>query len=742
MSRVDVLFVDDEDELLEQAKIFLERLDNGFNVDTSISAEDALTKIDSNDYEVMVSDYQMPGIDGLEFLKLVRDEKESGIPFIMFTGRGREEVAMKALNLGANRYIQKGGDPKSQYGVLAKAIIEEVQHFETERRLNLATYSIDKASLTIFWISPEGDIDYVNDTACESLGYSKEELLDMNVADIDPNYPREKREQQWKKLKENQILTFESEHVNKDGEIFTVEITSHYLKFGDDEYEFAFVNDITERKEKEEALTESEERYRRLFETAQDGILILKVDKGTIKDANPYIQNLLGYTENELIGKKIWEIGSFHNFAEDKKKFDKLVEEGYVRYEDLPLKSKEGKEVPVEFISNTYMVGEEKVAQCNIREISKRKQAEEALEHLIRSISDFTGKRLFESIVEELIEWFDVDGACVGRVQDDGNTVSSIVMKLDGNWIEDYQYNLEGTPCEDVTEKGSCLYNENICDLYPEDEELKRLGMQGYIGSPILNEDGNPIGVIWAISREKIKNVPPNWEKLLQIISSRAYAEINRMKSEERERFLHSLLRHDLRNKIHIIQGYLQLLKEELEIPKKTDNYIVKAETEARKSIDLIRKISTLRKAKEEEIIEIDIGSLLDEAVKGYEDQFKEMNIDIESNSFKVKTGVLLKEVFSNIIENSKRHSQGSKIKIKINEAEGEIICTIEDDGVGIPDDKKEKIFHRGYTSDKEKGTGLGLFLAKKLIEKYEGRIDVRDSELGGARFDIYLKKV
>jgi diguanylate cyclase (GGDEF)-like protein/PAS domain S-box-containing protein len=121
------------------------------------------------------------------------------------------------------------------------------------------------------------------------------------------------------------------------------------------------------------ALRVSESRYRRLFETAKDGILILNADTAQIDDVNPYLIEMLGYTHAEFLGKKLWEVGSFADIAQSKEMFEELQTKGYVRYKDLPLKTKAGAEVAVEFVSNTYACEGVKVIQCNIRNISERK---------------------------------------------------------------------------------------------------------------------------------------------------------------------------------------------------------------------------------------------------------------------------------------------------------------------------------------------------------------------------------
>src|SRR5688500_5008305 len=122
------------------------------------------------------------------------------------------------------------------------------------------------------------------------------------------------------------------------------------------------------------ALEASESRYRRLFETAQDAILILDAEErpGTIIDANPFVIDLLGYSLDELIGKELWEIGLFSDKAESQAAMERLQRDGYIRYEDIPLESKLGKRVDVEFVSNSYMVDGRNVIQCNIRDITER----------------------------------------------------------------------------------------------------------------------------------------------------------------------------------------------------------------------------------------------------------------------------------------------------------------------------------------------------------------------------------
>jgi diguanylate cyclase (GGDEF)-like protein/PAS domain S-box-containing protein len=127
-------------------------------------------------------------------------------------------------------------------------------------------------------------------------------------------------------------------------------------------------------------LRASEIRYRRLFETAQDGILILDAETGQINDVNPYMIDMLHYSYGEFLGKRIWEVSPFKDTAVNRAAFEELKDKRYIRYKDLPLETREGESIAVEFVSNVYEANGIDVIQCNIRNITERKNLEARLQ--------------------------------------------------------------------------------------------------------------------------------------------------------------------------------------------------------------------------------------------------------------------------------------------------------------------------------------------------------------------------
>jgi two-component system CheB/CheR fusion protein len=134
--------------------------------------------------------------------------------------------------------------------------------------------------------------------------------------------------------------------------------------------------DIAEMKRMEAVLTVSEVRYRRLFETTQEGIIILDAETGKIMNVNPFLIEMLGYSQEQFKEKVIWDIGMFKDIAANRENFLELQQKEYIRYKDLPIETADGRQIQVEFISNVYSEGQHKVIQCNIRDITDHQAPE------------------------------------------------------------------------------------------------------------------------------------------------------------------------------------------------------------------------------------------------------------------------------------------------------------------------------------------------------------------------------
>lgn len=171
MAMISVLYVDDEPDLLEIGKLYLEQ-SGEMQVETVASPFEALEKLRSSVYDCIISDYQMPGMDGIAFLKEVRSRRGK-IPFILFTGRGREEVVIEALNNGADFYLQKGGNPSAQFAELTHKVRMAVEHYESEK-LYRTIFETTGTAMAV--LEDNTTISLVNTKFEELSGFTKSEI--------------------------------------------------------------------------------------------------------------------------------------------------------------------------------------------------------------------------------------------------------------------------------------------------------------------------------------------------------------------------------------------------------------------------------------------------------------------------------------------------------------------------------------------------------------------------------------
>ena len=310
-----VLHVDDDLNFLKVAGQCL-KMQGRFQVDTARSVEEAVENMKKEEYDAVVSDYQMPGKDGLQFLKELR-EKGNNIPFIVFTGKGREEIAIKALNLGADQYLDKHGDPETVYCELAHAICQAVDGRSTQVELSKREAKLqailESSPEAITVIDLNGNIVECNQGTLDMLGYSsKDELIGRNGFALISEKDRERAKGNLAKvLDHGPMKDIEYIALTKDGTEFHAELSASVVKdsSGNPTGFVSIIKDISERKKAEQTLKESTERYRDLVELAPDGIATVNAE-GIITSVNRSFLTLIGYSSEEVVGKPFTELKS------------------------------------------------------------------------------------------------------------------------------------------------------------------------------------------------------------------------------------------------------------------------------------------------------------------------------------------------------------------------------------------------------------------------------------------------
>jgi PAS domain S-box-containing protein len=376
------------------------------NMDRAEKEKEFVSLLHSQKYDLILSDFKLPGFDAFKALQLANDICPA-VPFICVSGSIGEETAIELIKQGAVDYILKDRLVK-----LPLAIKRALNEAKEKEALRLAEETLNQSEQTfrfLFENNPLCMLVYdlqtlsflaVNNTAVNKYGYSQEEFLSMTIKDI---RPAEDVQRLLNDLaKERPVLQHSGDwrHKLKDGTIIDVEITSHTIIFEGHKAAFVHALDITARKKAEKEIIASETRYRRLFEAAKDGILILDAETGKILDVNPFLIEILGYTYDMFIGKALWELGFFKDIAVNRDKFLELQRKKYVRYENLPLEASDGRQMAVEFVSNIYLVDNKKIIQCNIRDITKRRHAEEALiasENLFHTLARVSPVGIFKT---------------------------------------------------------------------------------------------------------------------------------------------------------------------------------------------------------------------------------------------------------------------------------------------------------------------------------------------------------
>lgn len=402
---ISVLYVDDEPALLEPTRLSLEK--NGlFTVDTTTSAQEALEKIRERSYDVIVSDYQMPEMNGIQFLKHLR---QSGnlIPFIIFTGKGREDAVIQAYNAGADFYLAKGGDPRAMFLDLTHKIGQVVTRRRAEKALRESEERYRKVmeqSHDAIFIVSGSKFTFVNDRVSELSGYSKEELYGMEIWDFLHPDDRDR----VMEISRNRMSggpapqTYEARVFTRNREVRYLEFAATTLVFSGENAALCSVRDVTERRNAEESLRRSEEKYRSIFNTFDD--LYYQTDmQGIITTLSPSCTKITGWDPSELVGRQVLDL---YPFPEQRKQLlGEMFTNGAVHDYEVILRNRNGNFLNVSVTSHIVYddKGNPSGVEGALRDITERKRVEDALhasEEKFRTLTDFLPVIVFEADLE------------------------------------------------------------------------------------------------------------------------------------------------------------------------------------------------------------------------------------------------------------------------------------------------------------------------------------------------------
>ncbi len=407
-SKIRVLHVDDELGLLKVAKQCLE-LQGPFHVDTAGSVEEALNKLKENEYDAVISDYQMPGKDGLEFLEMLRKNGNT-IPFIMFTGKGREEVAVKAWSLGADHYVNKTGDPETVYCELAHCLRSTVEKRFAETQMKETVQKLQtiyqNAVEGITYVDAEENIVFANKAFADIVGYEQDQLAGMNLRKTVDDENWAKIERETERRRQGESSRYEAELRRRDGTVRNVLISGAPLLDSNGRFvgTSGIVLDITEQKKAREDIEQSEKRFKGIFESVDDGLVYLDAS-GRIIEVNRKAVEIFGGSKEELLGKRFTKIGvlSLKEVPTFTKRFIDILR-GKEAFLDVTIKNKKGQAIPLECSASLSKAYGKSTIAVVARDMTERRERERLLRE-----SEEKYRGLFEN-ARDVIVLFDLKG--------------------------------------------------------------------------------------------------------------------------------------------------------------------------------------------------------------------------------------------------------------------------------------------------------------------------------------------
>ena len=494
-------------------------------------------------------------------------------------------------------------------------------------------------------------------------------------------------------------------------------------------------NKLREAEAIRQALQNSEKRYRRLFESARDGILILDAETGKVVDVNPFLLQLLGYSYDALCGQYIWELGVFKDIAASKEAFKALQENEYIRYDDLPLETLHGLPIAVEFVSNVYLVDHSKVIQCNIRDITARKRDDAERKQLLAAIEQ-AGEGIVMTDAQGRIEFVNpAFEQMTGYSHTELLGRNPRLLKSDAH-DELFYHDLWETISSGRTWAGRMVNKRRDGTLYTEETTI----------SPVREISGRIVNYV-AVKRDITEHL-------------RLAAQFQQAQKMEAVGLLAGGVAHDYNNMLGVILGYAELALEKVgpTNPLHADLEIII--TAAKRSADITRQLLTFARKQTIVPVTLDLNQTV-EAMLAMIRRLIGEDIDLawlpKANLRPVKMDpTQVDQILANLCVNARDAFNGAG-KITIETAnvvfdaaycadhfgfiEGAyVLLTVSDDGCGMNKEVMAHIFDPFFTTKKEGlGTGLGLSTVHGIVKQNDGFINVYSEPGKGTTFRIYL---
>jgi len=597
--------------------------------------------------------------------------------------------------------------------------VKDVSGFKkAEEEFLLNQFIIDKASISIFMICDNAKIKYVNKNACETLGYSKDELCSMTVFDIDPSFPKDKWPDFEEYISNKKSNVLETIHKRKDGSTFPVYITADYLKYQGKNYSISFARDISEQKQALSALKESENRYRLLFELESDAIFLIDNKTGHILEANEAAAQMYGYTRDELTNKKNTDLSAEPT---DTRKVTTTTQPKADQIIKIPLRyhrKKDGTVFPVEITGRFFLTKGRSVHIAAIRDITERLQSEEQMKNLAKFPEENPNPVLRISNESKIIY---------------ANQASSILLKYWQTGINQF-----------LPEK----HKETI-------EKVLKQSMN--INVEVETEKRTYVLVFTPIQEDHYVNIYG-----LDITDQKLLEEQLRQ-SQKMEAIGHLAggIAHDFNNLLTVINGYSELIIGDLDKNNSHYDKIIQIQQSGQRAESLTRQLLAFSRKQILQPVSLDVNNLLHKMEKMLEriigeDIILETDYDKNLKPIKADPGQIEQVIINLIINSRDAMPNGGVITIETANVMldeeyvmhyGDIepgiyvLISVRDEGIGMDKSILPHIFEPFFTTkDEHKGTGLGLSTVYGIIKQSEGHIDVRSQPGSGTTVHIYLK--